>query len=125
MTTYSESADQTLLTGAVDQEGDPIRVRRVDGQIVDWTQSPHIVTLPVGRLRMWDDGTVRFDDLGSSAGHPAAGQTAANGSFTFTLWDGQDESSEYTCTVSLTATGTGNQPPVGQNHSLQFDVTAP
>lgn len=125
MTTYPESAGLTLLTGAQDLEGDPIRVRRIDGSIVDWTNSPHIVALPTGRLRMWDDGTVRYDDLGSSTGHPSAGQTASNGSFTFTLWDGTDESPEYTCTVALTAPGTGNQAPMGQNQSLQFDVTAP
>lgn len=125
MTTYPESAGLTLLTGAQDLEGDPIRVRRVDGTIVDWTNSPHIVTLPIGRLRMWDDGTARYDDLGTTTGHPTAGQTNANGSFTFTLWDGTDESAEYTCSVALSAPGTGNQPPSGQNQSLQFDVTAP
>lgn len=125
MTTYPESAGLTLLTGAQDLEGDPIRVRRIDGVVVDWTNSPHIVTLPVGRLRMWDDGTARYDDLGTSTSHPTAGQTTANGSFTFTLWDGTDESGEYTCDVALTAPGTGNQPPSGQNQSLQFDVTAP
>lgn len=125
MTTYTEASGLTLLSGAQDLEGDPIWVRQIDGQVVDWSQSPHIVTLPVGRLKMWDDGTVRFDDLGTTANHPQAGQTASNGSFTFTLWDGQDESSEYTCTISLTAPGTGNQPPAGQNQLLQFDVTAP
>jgi len=125
MTTYPESAGLTLLTGAQDLEDDPIRVRRVDGSVIDWTISPHIVTLPTGRLRVWDDGTARYDDLGSTTGHPGAGQTASNGAFTFTLWDGTDESPEYTCTVSLSAPGTGNQAPMGQNQFLQFDVTAP
>lgn len=99
MTLYTETASLRLIDNATDAEGDQITVRRVGGTIPGaW---PVVVSLPVGSARIYQDGTVDYDDGGTVTGHPAEGQTAANGAFTYTLWDGIDESPEYTASLTL------------------------
>lgn len=99
MTTYSEKSGTTLLQGANDPDGDPISVRRINGAIV--TQWPHTVSTTLGTVTIAENGAVAYDDLGTTTGHPEAGSTQAEGSFTFTIWDGTDESPEYTATITL------------------------
>ncbi len=103
MTLYIPTTGATLLTGASDADGDVITVRRINGTVIDWATNPQTVTLTVGTVKVWQDGTVRFDDAGLGAGRPAAGASVAAGSFTFTLWDGTAESPAYTATVGLAA----------------------
>lgn len=103
MTLYSPTTGATLLTGATDADGDTITVRKINGVNIDWATNPQTVTLTVGLVKVWQDGTVRFDDTGLGAGRPAAGASVAAGSFTFTLWDGVDESPAYTATIGLAA----------------------
>ena len=99
MTTYTEKSALSLLTGATDLDGDAISVRRINGAVIaSW---PHQVVLPEGRVSVTAAGVVTYDDEGDIAGHPPGGQSSANGSFTFTLWDGTDESPTYTCSVQL------------------------
>lgn len=100
MTQYTSNAGTTLLTGAVDPDGDPITIARINGQIPSsW---PHVLTLPVGTVSITQAGVVTYDDGNDISGHPLSGSTTGNGSFTFTLTDGQDESPAYTADVSLT-----------------------
>ena len=99
MTTYTEKSALSLLTGASDLDGDAISVRRINGAVIaSW---PHQVTLPEGSVSVTAAGVVTYDDAGSISGHPSSGQVTANGSFTFTLWDGTDESPDYTCSIQL------------------------
>ena len=108
MTTYAEKTSLSLLTGASDPDGDPITVRRINGEAITWTGAPMAINLPIGAVNVWGDGTVRYDDEGTTAGHPLTGVSTANGSFTFTLWDGQEESPTYTCTIQLTGAELGD-----------------
>ena len=99
MTIYSEQTSRSLLTGATDPEGDPITVRRINGQII--TTWPHTVALPEGHAIITELGQVSYDDGGALIGHPSEGVTLDNGTFTFQLWDGTSESPEYTATIDL------------------------
>jgi len=83
MTIYSEKNATSLLSGAFDPEGNAISVRRINGNI--------IVNWPVV--------------LGDITGHPPSSGSRANGSFTYTLWDGQDESPVYNASISLNGLG--------------------
>jgi len=83
MTIYSERTSRSLLTNAIDPEGDPISVRRINGQII--TTWPHVISLPVGEARIAETGQVTYDDTGVSTDHPDVGQTSMNGAFTFSL----------------------------------------
>lgn len=117
MTTYSEKTGVNLLDGSSDPEGDPITVRRINGSVVSsW---PHSVALTLGSASITENGGVTFDDGGSTTGHPAVGSSQANGSFTFNLWDGTDESATYTASISLEGV---NDSPSGQNQTLVFEV---
>jgi len=99
MAIYSEQGSITLVNGAGDVDGDPVTVRRINGTVVSsW---PYIVALSTGQARIYETGLVEFDDGGATTGHPGAGQTAAAGSFSFTLWDGIDESPAYTADIDL------------------------
>lgn len=119
MTTYVEKNALTLLSGSSDPEGDSITVRRIDGNIVSsW---PHSVSLPVGALSVTQSGTVTYNDGGDTSGHPSGGSSAANGSISFTLWDGTDESPTYTASITLDGL-VSNTAPSGQNQSLIFEV---
>jgi len=99
MTQYPENSTISLLTGATDAEGDPIRVRRVDGTVI--TAWPHVIALPTGSLVVSEFGVVTYDDGGDTSGHPVDGAMATNGSFSYTLWDGVDESPVYQANVEL------------------------
>ena len=99
MTQYPENSTITLLTGATDPDGDPIRVRRIEGSVI--TAWPHVITLPTGTISITEFGVVTYDDGGDISGHPANGATSANGTFNYTLWDGTDESPVYQANVEL------------------------
>ena len=99
MTQYPENSSWTLITGATDPEGDPIRVRQIEGAII--TTWPHVITLPKGTLSITEFGVVTYDDGGDLSGHPVVGGTLPNGSFSYTLWDGQSESPVYQANVEL------------------------
>jgi len=103
MTVYSEKNSITLLNGASDPDGDQIRVRRINGTII--TTWPHFVDLPSGRVQVQEDGTASYDDQGDVTGHPSTSNSAANGSFSYTLWDGIDESPVYNVAVTLNGLG--------------------
>lgn len=119
MTTYVEKNSLTLLTGSSDPEGDSISVRRINGTVVgSW---PHSVSLPEGTLSVTQSGVVTYNDGGDTSGHPSQGATASNGSISFTLWDGSDESATYTASVELEGLVT-NSAPIGQNQNLIFEV---
>lgn len=99
MTSYSENSALTLLSGALDAQNDPITLRRINGTVISsW---PHTIALPQGSAQITQAGVVTYDDGGSIAGHPAPNVTQSNGSFTFTLWDGLDESPSYTADLTL------------------------
>ena len=99
MTIYSEKNSFSLLSGASDPDGDTITVRRIDGAVISsW---PHTVALTTGTAQVMENGVVTYDDGGDTSGHPTGGQSAGNGSFTYTLWDGQDESPVYTASLTL------------------------
>lgn len=110
MTVYTEKNSFTLVTGASDPEGDPITVRRVNGIVPSgW---PHVVPLSSGNVSISENGVVVYDDGGVVSGHPSDGQSQTNGSFTFTLWDGNLESTTLTATIELEGITpvTGTQP---------------
>ena len=99
MTVYAEKNSFSLLSGAYDPDGDPIFVYRVNGSVIaSW---PQTVSLTEGSVSVTQDGVVTYDDGGDTSGHPSSGSSAANGSFTYTIWDGIAESSTYTCSVQL------------------------
>ena len=120
MTIYSENSSWTLLTGASDADGDQIRVRRIDGQVV--TAWPHVITLPKGRLSVSEFGVVTYDDQGDVTGHPSAGTIAANGTFSYTLWDGTDESPVYQANVALS--GVSNTTSIA-DQTAEFGADTP
>lgn len=117
-----------MITGAFDSDGDTISVRRINGIVPSsW---PHTVALTQGTAEISEDGVVIFDDAGDTSGHPTAG-FLSNGSFTFSLWDGLDESASYTATVGLEA-GAGSSVPdqpdpvvISNLISSGFDVLTP
>lgn len=99
MTVYSEKNAITLTTGASDLDGDSITLYRINGAVVSaW---PQTVPLLQGDALVYQNGLVEFDDGGNASMHPFPGQSAANGEFTFTIWDGSDESPTYTAVVQL------------------------
>lgn len=99
MTTFAEKALVKLIDGASDPDGDPVSLRRINGIVPSsW---PHSVPLNQGMVLVDQDGSVVFDDQDDPSGHPAYGQVAAIGSFSFTLWDGELESPTYTTQVQL------------------------
>lgn len=103
MTIYSEKNATSLLSGSFDAEGNSISVRRVNGNIVlTW---PLVLDLPSGRVSIQEDGLVTYNDLGDISGHPSTSTSQSNGSFSYTLWDGQDESPVYTASISLNGLG--------------------
>lgn len=107
MTVYNANNNVTLLLGASDPENDPMTIRRINGAVISsW---PHTVTLPVGTASVTQSGVVTYDDGGDTSGHPTGGATQDNGSFNFTIWDGQDESPIYLAQVDLSGTSS----PVG------------
>ena len=128
MTTYSEKSFTSLTTGASDSDGDTITVRRINGAVPSsW---PYTVTLLQGIAEIDEDGVVVFDDGGDTSGHPLSG-FLSNGSFTFTLWDGLDESPTYTATVGLEG-GAGSSEPeqpdplvISNVTSSGFDILTP
>ena len=117
MTTYSEKNSKTLLTGASDTDGDTITIRRINGTLI--TSWPYVVDLTLGSASITEAGVVTYDDEGDTSGHPLGGQTITSGTFSFTLWDGSDESSAYTATLRLRGLNTA---PTGQNQTLIFSV---
>jgi len=129
VTTYSEKTLTSLLDGANDADGDAISVYRLDGAVPSsW---PHSVALTEGSALVAQDGTITFDDGGDTSAHPSSG-SQANGSFSFTLWDGMDESAPYTASVALEATGVETFAParpsaviISAPTSDSFDVTLP
>jgi len=128
LTIYAEKTLTSLLEGALDVDGDPISVRRINGTVPSsW---PYSVGLPGGAALVEQDGTILYDDLGDASNHPDRAQ--ANGAFTYTLWDGQDESIAYTASIVLenqTATITAPAQPLGvtvaNETSSSFEVTLP
>ncbi len=103
MTVYPEKEGLSLLTGASDADADPISVRRINGEVpVTW---PVTVVLTVGSVLVYESGVVEYEDGGDLSEHPDIGSTLANGSFTFALWDGEEESDEQTATVVLHGSG--------------------
>ena len=124
MTTYTEKTLNGLLTGAADADGDTISVFRINDVIPSsW---PYSIALSQGTVRITQAGQVTFDDGGDTSQHPASG-TLANGSFTFTLWDGQDESPAYTASVVLEGVATVPARPepaiISNETETSFDVT--
>lgn len=110
MTVYSEKSALTLLTGAVDSDGDQITVSRIDDVVISsW---PHTLAVGGVNLQISQSGVVTYDDGGNTSSHPADGQTAALTSFTFRLTDGIQESDPYTAFVNLEGT-TVTPPPSG------------
>ncbi len=108
MAAYIEKNSLTLLTGASDPEGDAITVHRIDGAIPSsW---PHVVALDIGSASITQDGVVTYDDGGATELHPLLGATTSAGSFSFTLWDGHNESPSYTSTITLNGIDIGAVP---------------
>lgn len=111
MAVYSEKYLTTLLSGATDPENDPVSIYRINNAIINsW---PHSVSLTEGSVFVHQTGVVEYDDGGSSGGHPAPGQVAAVGTFSFTIWDGQDESPEYTANIQLSGLTNAGYTPTG------------
>jgi len=74
MTLYYERDDLTVLSGAVDPEGDPLTVTEVNG---DPTLVGVAFGLSIGGLvTVSSDGTVVFDDTGFTP--PGAGESLAD-----------------------------------------------
>lgn len=102
MTTYSERTSTTLLTGASDADGDAMTIRQIDGAVISsW---PHVKELTRGSVSIAENGAVTYDDGGSLASHPTVGNNLEDGTFTFTVWDGQAESPEQTATITIYGT---------------------
>jgi len=117
MTIYSDKNSRTLLTGSSDAEGDTLTVRRIDGALV--TSWPLSVDMTWGSVIVTEEGLVTYSDEGDPSGHPIGGQAFVNGNFTFTLWDGAQESSSHLATVRLHGV---NSAPTGQNVTLIYQV---
>jgi hypothetical protein len=117
MVDYSTANGFSLLTGATDADGDPMTVRRINGSVIDWGANggEEIVALTHGNAKVYENG-IGLLSLSTDANNPDDGVTEAFGSFTFTLWDGADESNTATCTIDVTgqvATGTPNYVTTG------------
>lgn len=131
MTTFTEKTLTNLFEGALDVDGDTISIYRINGAIPpSW---PHSVDLPQGSVNLAQDGTITYDD-GLGAGGAASGppNLVPNGSFTYTLWDDQDESEAYTATVTLEEGGFTSTAPAkpavlttSAEQAASFDVTLP
>ncbi|MFQ5624728.1 MAG: hypothetical protein ACE5FS_15190, partial [Paracoccaceae bacterium] len=99
MTTYPEESATKLTSAAESANGAELSVLRINGaKVSHW---PHVVRLPIGTVSIARDGTVTYDDAGDGSRHPRAGDAVANGSLTFTLWNGVEESPTYTCNLTL------------------------
>ncbi len=99
MTSYAERNSLTLLTGAADPDGDMLTLRRINGEVIlSW---PHVMEMGKGSVSISEGGTVIYDDGGSITEHPTTGASIANGFFTYTVWDGQDESGLQTANITL------------------------
>lgn len=129
MTTFTEKTLTNLRDGSLDVDGDDISVYRINGTVP--ASFPHLVDLPQGSVLVSADGSVIFDDEinDGSAGLPTP---LPNGSFTFTLWDGEDESGAYTASVALEGVGDPITAPAKPGDvatsailSDAFDVTLP
>ncbi len=102
MTTYNERNSFSLLTGSSDFDNDPLTVRQVDDVVI--TEWPHIIDLATGCIEIQEDGTVTFDDKNRPDLNPNVGEPLDLGSFTYTLWDGEDETDPSTATITLYGT---------------------
>jgi len=100
MTIYNENSATRLTTGATDADSDDITVRRINGTLPN--EFPATVMVAGRTLRVYEDGRVDYDDQGDPSDHPADEQTETIGTFTYTLWDGRDESNTATATVRFT-----------------------
>lgn len=117
MPIWTEAAGLSLLTGASDPNGDPLRIRRIEGAVV--TTWPARVPLAKGAAIVTEAGAVSWDDTGATA--IRAGVATLGGSFQYTIWDGAAESAALTATISLVGV---NSPPVGKDVVLTFHVAA-
>lgn len=103
MTTFTEKTLTSLLDGSLDVDGDTILVYRVNGTVPG--SFPHSVDLPQGSAQISQDGSVIFDDGINDPNGAGIPVPLPNGSFTFTIWDGEDESGVYTASVALEGVG--------------------
>ena len=83
MTLHHERDGQTVLSGAVDPEGDPLSITAINGD-------PALVGVALGLsigglVTISGDGTVVFDDTGFTP--PSLGESIAD-SLIATVWDG-------------------------------------
>ena len=115
MAIYTEQNLKGLLEGAIDPQDDTITVRRINGAVI--TVWPHSEALAQGVAIIEQTGAVRFDNQGTTSGFPAPGAVVAAGSFSFTLWDGSDESDTYTATLQLVSQ------PSWDSSASRFDTT--
>lgn len=119
MANYVEKNSHNLLTGMLDPDGDTVTVRRINGSVVNsW---PHVVPLSHGTASITEAGIVIYDDGGDASGHPSGGSSQPNGSFTFRLWDGIDESPTYSANIQLDGLGGGGLTTVSSVSSISGD----
>jgi len=121
MTTFSEKMLIKLIDGAMDADGDPVSLRRIDGNVP--TSWPHPVALPNGTAYVGSDGGVTYDDGGDTSSHPDAGEIDANGNFTYTLWDGVEESPTYTAVIQLNGAADANTGPTAAGGLSDITLT--
>lgn len=107
MTIYPELNGISLITNATDRENDAITVYRINGSIVTWA-GLETVAIVAGELTAYvsENGTVTVEPTDNDSS-PADAATTLYGSFTYTLWDGQDEGPTRTCNISLKGTAGG------------------
>ena len=85
--------------------GDGLRVARIDGRkIEDW---PARIETAHGSVLVERDGSVAFLPAGAGAARLDAGQTARTVEFSYTLWDGQEESRLFRAAIEVEATAQG------------------
>lgn len=115
MTTYSANDLSGLIAAFFDPDSPTVTFKKINGVDIDWVTlagAPHVVSLPKGTIRIYENGKTSppvYDDGGSTSGHPQPGNQLANGSVTYTLTDGTTEVGPFT--MSFTFSGVATVPP--------------
>jgi len=115
MTLWPIKIEQAFADAFFDPDGDPVRVKKINGVDVDWLSQPgglFSIAMPHGTLKIsnnWPVLTGHYDDGGTLDGHPQPGRQLVEGTFTYTLSDGTNEVGPWT--VDLKMTGFASLPP--------------
>lgn len=117
MTTYQANDLSGLISAFFDPDSPTVTFKKINGVDIDWVAlagAPHVVSLPKGSIRIFQNGKLNppvYDDGGSVSGHPQTGASLSDGSVTYTLTDGTTEVGPFTMSFTLSGIATLPPPP--------------